>query len=268
MKYSLQIIGFLIFSLLLCSCIDQSNKLEGIDYKPVLVIEGMVLDQPGKSYVKLTLSSPDGDSVDYFTVNDATVIITEDGSSDFSFKPERPGYYTDTMFCGKINATYTLHVNYNGQDYSAVSTLLPSINIDSLTSEVTDSIAADYNQYKVYVYANRISSDYNSYYNVKIFENDSLYNGYSDLLLIDDLLFESFQKLEIPYSFYTHDKLKIEVYSITKQAFDYYIELNGLTNNNLNSIYFIPQNPISNISNNALGLFQTSAVSSKEIVLP
>jgi hypothetical protein len=268
MKRKFLIISSLSTLMFVSSCVEYSNELDSLNYEPTIVIDGLVVDTVGQSYVRISLSSPNGDSLNSYPINDATVEIIEDGNIFNSFELSCPGVYCDSLFCAKMNSTYTMHVVYKGKEYSAISKLMPVTNIDSLVYVKIDSISADINEYKVYIYANRTSADFTSYYKIKLFRNDSLYNAYSDLLLIDDLLFDSFRNLEFPYTFQSRDTVRADLYSLTQEVYFYFEELSGLTNGNINSIYFYPQNPTSNISNGALGIFQTSSVSSNEIILP
>jgi hypothetical protein len=260
--YSIFIFSFFV------SCIDMSNELDDLNYKPSIVIEGLVLDLEGKSYINLSMSAPDGDSLNSYPINDANVRIIEDNMNVYPFKLSSKGIYANPDFVGKINSSYTLKVEYEGSTYTATSVIMPITHIDSLTYFVTDSISKDSCEYKIFVYAERAAQDFTSYYKIKLYNNDSLYNAYSDLLLIDDQVFDSFRKLELPHRFHSHDTLRFDLYSLTRDVYYYYTELSDLTNGNLNSIYFYPQNPVSNISKGELGIFQTSAVSSKEIILP
>jgi hypothetical protein len=265
---SLSILGSLLIFSIFNSCIEMSDELEGLNYKPTLVIEGLVLDVKGNSFVRLNLSAPSGDSLNSYPVNDASVEIIENDSSAFHFNLNAPGLYTNDEFCGKIDGGYTLKVKYKDMEYLANSTIMPIVNIDSLAYKSVNCFKDDSCEYKIYVYAKRASQINTSYYKIKLYNNDSLYNAYSDMLLIDDQVFDSFENLEIPYTFNSHDTVKIEVYSLTKEAYNYFTVLSDLTNGNINSIFFYPQNPVSNISNGALGIFQASSISSKEIILP
>jgi hypothetical protein len=150
----------------------------------------------------------------------------------------------------------------------AVSKLLPVSTIDSLIYEITDSLTSTAKEYKIVVYAGLTSHDYTSYYKIKLYKNDTLYNSYRDLLIFDDVYLKSFQNVELGETYRSGDKVKVEVFSLTHEVYTYFEELSGLTNGNLNSIYFYPQNPETNISNGALGIFQASSVSSNEITLP
>ena len=254
--------------MLVFSCVDFNNDLNTNYYKPTIVIEGLVLDSVGRSYVKLSLSAPSGDSINNTKIDNASVLIIENENIYDTFHLKSPGLYTDKDFIGKLYSNYTLIVVYNGQTFSAKSELLPVTTIDSLVYKVTDSLSENMLEYKVRAYAKRTFPDRNSFYKIKVYKNDSLFNGYSDLAILTDVYMESFEGFEIPINFKSADKFKIDIYSISQQVYNYYDELLELTLGNINAIYFYPQNPATNLSNGALGIFQVSSVSSKEIILP
>ena len=68
--------------------------------------------------------------------------------------------------------------------------------------------------------------------------------------------------------FYAQDDLaRVEVYSLTREAFIYYRDLQKLLTNDGGLFGTPPANPRSNISGGALGFFQVSAIVSGEIVI-
>jgi len=194
--------------------------------------------------------------------------LVEDDNKIDTFTLADPGIYKNSSFLGKVNSTYTMIVDYEGIEYKATSTILPVTTIDSLVYKTVDSNSVSGYEYSLFGYANRTSADYTSYYKVKLYRNDSLYNSYSDLLLFDDLYFGSFKDIEFPQTYWAGDTIKVEVYSLDEAVFNFYVELLDLTQGNLNTIYYYPLNPKTNISNGAFGVFQASSVSSTEIILP
>jgi hypothetical protein len=86
MKRISLIISLLLTLLFVNSCVDYSNDLDSLNYNSTLVIEGLVLDTAGKSFVKVSLSAPNGDSIDNYPISNATVIMLEDNIKSDSFK--------------------------------------------------------------------------------------------------------------------------------------------------------------------------------------
>jgi len=253
--------------LILTSCVNLDNELDFERYVTNIVIEGLVIDSQGKSFVKLSLTSPYGDSVSINHINNAVVNIVEDDSINYAFNLSSDGYYTHSSFIGKVNSMYSLIISYQETEYIAKSKLLPVCSIDSLVPKVISNDIPASPEYKVKVYAKRSSEEFTSYYIVRIYKNGILYNSYPDLLIVSDAYLESFNNLTLPKTFTTADTVKVELYSISEQIYDYYDEMIGLINGSLNTVYFSPKNPKTNISNGALGIFQVSSFSSAEIGL-
>lgn len=267
MSTNIRIILYFLPILLLSSCVNLDNELAFERYVTNIVIEGLVIDSQGKSFVKLSLTSPYADSVSINHINNAAVNIIEDDSINYTFNLASDGYYTNSSFIGKVNSMYSLIISYQETEYIAKSKLLPVCSIDSLVPKVISNESQKSPEYEVNVYAKRSSEEFTSYYIVRIYKNGILFNNYPDLLIVSDAYLESFNDLTLPKTFTTADTVKVEIYSISEQLYDYYDEMMGLVNGSLNTVYFSPKNPKTNISNGALGIFQTSSVSSAEIGL-
>lgn len=116
------------------------------DYEPKLVIEGTIENgQP--AIVTLTRSIPYFADMDmqYIRNNlfifDATVIVTSsDGECDTLTLPRPPLYmdaplmiaYVSPTLRGRENTSYTLTVKYDGKEYSAVTTIPHTFDLDSV----------------------------------------------------------------------------------------------------------------------------------------
>jgi hypothetical protein len=92
-----------------------------------------------------------------------------------------------------------------------------------------------------------------------------LYDGRNDYLLAsNEFVQENIRGLEFPYSFVLGDKIRIEMYSISKEIYDYFNEFINLLYNDGGVFSPPPVNPTSNIvnltepDNPPLGYFQVS----------
>lgn len=101
------------------------------------------------------------------------------------------------------------------------------------------------------------------------YRNDSSFNTLSDLNFTTDQFIDGQQPKDVyigrPVK--KGDKVRVEVHSISKAAYDYYFQM---VNNALRqqSLFAPPPAPYKgNISGDALGFFKASAVSSKEGVV-
>ncbi len=123
MKTIQQIILFS-FLLLLNSCIVQFIP-ETDEDKELLVVEGLITDQPGASTVKLSKSLPLGRKNVAKPLKGCIVKISDDMGNTYSLKETVAGtYVTDpAKFQGTIGRWYTLHINtntsYNNLNYES-----------------------------------------------------------------------------------------------------------------------------------------------------
>ena len=154
----------------LVSCIEEF-KIDFPDNQPKLVVEGVITNQPGPYYVRLTLSKatfadqmsdtiPSWLNIGVQPVLDAMVIISDDkgvhdtlvhspdsvyyyhrdtnGSiidSAYTINPNGHflGYYQTTKIKGEIGNTYHLKIEWQGQIYVSTCYMPPVPDIDSVT---------------------------------------------------------------------------------------------------------------------------------------
>ena len=140
MKNIQQIILFS-FLLLLNSCIVQFIP-ETDEDKELLVVEGLITDQPGANTVKLSKSLPLGRKNVAKPLKGCIVKISDDMGNAYSLKETVAGIYvTDpAKFQGIIGRWYTLHINtntsYNNLNYESFPMeLKPVPKIDSIYYE-------------------------------------------------------------------------------------------------------------------------------------
>ena len=77
----------------------------------LLVVEGLITDQSGKSNVKLTASTPLGMRSEAKPLNGCDVIVSDNFGNNYSLHESQDGIYTpDRTFEGIIGRSYTLHI--------------------------------------------------------------------------------------------------------------------------------------------------------------
>lgn len=110
--YQFLLISFL---LVLSGCIAQF--IPDIDEEQeLIVVEGLITDQPGTNAVKLSKSMPLGSKKVAKPLKGCTVWISDDQGGFFYLEEDIRGgtYYTDpTTFQGVVGRKYTLHINTN-----------------------------------------------------------------------------------------------------------------------------------------------------------
>jgi hypothetical protein len=98
-----------LFLILSNSCIVQFIP-DVPEVQELLVVEGMITDQPGLNMVKLSTSLPLGDASNAKPVTGCSVNITDDLGSTIYLGETEPGTYI-TYAHGIVGRTYTLHIN-------------------------------------------------------------------------------------------------------------------------------------------------------------
>lgn len=111
--YSILVLTFL------AAC-QEKIDLEVPGSEPILVVEAEVTTELDSSFVKLTLSSNYFGANNYPVVNNATVSVN---GIPFTFDAGRKLYKPANGYVAKIDSTYNLIVNYNGNTFTAASKL-------------------------------------------------------------------------------------------------------------------------------------------------
>lgn len=262
----------------LMSC-EKTITLDINESKTQISIEGQVTDVPGYQYVKVSRS------VDFYSsgktprVTDATVVMNDDEGNVYTFihnpnnHADSLGYYLpETPFTGVVGRTYTLNVMVDGVTYTAHDKIYRVVPIDKLEYDIDQDekddpeIPGRYYELLITVKEPKETKDY---YLFKAYRNDSLtYDSDTDVYYADDeLIGENIDGLPLPVYYSMNDKARIEVYSLSREAYIFYRDLEKVLNNDGGLFGQPPSNPRSNFNNNALGLFQASSMAQKSLVV-
>ena len=252
---------FLFFTLFSCTKVINVNLNNA---NPNIVIEGIISDAPGPYQVKLTQTVNFSDPNIFPPVTGATVKITDSelGITDL-LKESVPGtYVTQKLLQGLTGHTYQLNVLSNGQEYTASSTMPGKVNLDSVTfsttnifgTKSTSAIAnfqdpageANYYTFTEYVNGQAVNQTFNF--------SDRLSDGkYIRRQLFNDSSYIN-----------PGDQVSIEMHCVDNSVWQYFNTLGQARGNNSQAI--TPANPLSNISNNALGYFSAQTVQSLSLI--
>jgi len=263
-------------SVVFFSC-DEPIQLDVDQGESHVVIEGQVTNTAGFQYVKVSRSTDFYATGKTPRITDATVRVKDDAGNEFKFVhnpgglADSAGYYLpEPTFVGEIGRTYNLHVTVDGVVYEAQDDLSRVTPIDSLTFRVNEEEKEDPEDYgkfyEVLIYAKE-PQDTKDFYLFKFYRNDSLkYDFDTDIYFADDeVLGESIDGVSSPIFFAPGDRARCEIFSISREAFVFYSDLQGLLNNDGGLFSQPPSNSRTNISNGAFGFFQASAVHVSEI---
>ncbi len=262
-----------ISSLALISC-EKVIDLDLNTAEPRIVIEGNITSEPAPYIVTLSTSG------DYYTaegivpISGASITITDELNHTDTLYEYRDGIYLTNNITSEANRTYTLVVNYNNKEYSGSETLPHKVYIDSLSYEKMEfggpgggGEGEEKSYYIIYCsFLDPIETI--DYYRFDVLVNGLPSGGFrSYYYLASDQLFNG-QILEYPIRWVEAlpgDTINISLQTIGFNTYEYFRTLNdALSSGGMGST---PYNPVTNLSNNALGYFGAYAADSKTIVL-
>jgi len=264
---------FLLTILVLSSC-EKVINIDLNDSKPRLVVEGAITLSSGPFFVKLSTSG------DFFTgdgitpVINATGMITNNLGLQDSLVNIGNGIYRTTTLAALPNSLYTLYLNYNNKSYVACDTLPEQVLIDSVDYAISEfghtgppgDIEYD-TTYDFHCYFNDLPNKKN-YYMLGIKINNIPVEGRRGKY---DMLSDEFiNGKHVSYPFFgvganAHDTVVISLSAIGRATYDYFRSLNdAISQGGMGST---PYNPITNVSNNALGYFGAFTLDSKTLII-
>lgn len=284
------VIALLISAIALSSCetiIDAT-----LDEGPAqLSVDGWITNQPGPQRIRLTETTAYFNNGQLTPATNATVVVLDNDLNKLYYfnGPDKEGYYTwtpgsrDTL--GRIGHTYYLGIRYRGEEYYSVSKLNRVPPIDSLIfrKEKLNPLSSQFG-YQAEFYATDLPGAAD-YYRVKYFRNGQLQNRAQDLIVSYDGAFNGSgntdgfvfirpirQSINPEKFFVMGDTVRVEVQSITPEAFYFLLQLRQqITNGGLFATP--PANVPTNIINakssgkQATGFFVASAVRTRTAVV-
>ncbi|MDR3653907.1 MAG: DUF4249 domain-containing protein [Paludibacter sp.] len=251
---------FLLFLLPSCQKVIELNLSNST---PALVIQGNVYDHQGPYAITISKTVNFTNTNTFPTVSNATVTINDDAGNAETLNETTAGTYLTSKLRGTPGRTYTLTVTLDGKTYTSISTMPNPVRIDTI-------------YLKKNIFGNGDVIDINfmdppnadNYYRIIQFINDTLKAGVN---IANDKLY---QGKEISYSLSATtlsgnnplkkgDKIAIQLECIDKGVFEYFRTSRG---NNGQSAS--PANPVSNITNGALGYFSACTVRQASMTFP
>jgi hypothetical protein len=268
----------------------------------LLVVEGLVTDQPGPCVVKLSTSKPLSETVIEKPVAGCNVSITDDLGNTFSLSEKDKGVYkTDsTVFHGTIGRTYTLHIIKSGDKYeSTPMEMKPVPPIDSIYYEkevVTEAHEGWFGIDACQIYLDTHDPQNKTNYYRWTFSETWMLRLLFPVPNMTCYVSEVTKKVNVkstasmqeprivkhPINFISNltDRLKVRYsilvnqYSLNEQEFTYWDKANDFINL-VGGLYdIIPSSIPNNLSRvgfpgeKVLGYFSVSAVSSRRIFIP
>lgn len=262
----------------LAAC-TETVILETEQVEPKVVIEGLVTNEERQHYVRVSRSAEFYSSGEFDGVENAVVTVEDDQGNVYNYvhnpsdAPGGEGYYlSEDVFAGQIGRSYQLTVAIGSETYTATDVIRPVTAIDSLEVSLNDEEYEDPEDegyfYEILFYAKE-PQETEDYYLFKFYRNDSLVlDTETDIYYADDeLLGENIDGIPTAGFYRSGDRARVEMYSISRQGYIYYNDLYTLLTSDGGMFSPPPANPRTNLTNDALGYFQASAVVSDTILV-
>ena len=257
---------FLVFIIPFYFCCKKVINVNLNNAAAQIVIEGIVTNAAGPYQLQITKTVNFSASNTFPPVSGATVTITDRtaGITDALIETSPGVYTTQSLPQGVPGHTYQLNVSASGQTYAATSTMPQPVALDSITFQHLSNfgklqINAQPNFQDPLGVANFYT--FHQTINNKLLQRTFVFEDrLSDGKYINVNLFTDSAFLKLG------DSLLLQMNCVDKGVFNYFNTL--LQASDANGFQSAtPTNPISNISNNALGYFSANTVSIKAAVV-
>lgn len=243
------------FSLLLIAILFGCERVIDFDLNsadPRLVVEALLSDDENGIRVSLSETVNFSDDNVFPPGAGATITLSENTGISEVLEEVEPGQYTGTAITGTPGSTYTLSIDFYGENYSAVNEMPLPVMIDTVFLQPTG-----FGSGRVVTAQFQDPPGLENWYRILVTTNsepvDNLYitrDRLRDGEVITQTLFG------IPNSRLTQgDTVTVVLQSISFDAFEYlrtFQQLGAVAST-------APGNPASNVSNNALGYFSAHA---------
>lgn len=233
------------------------------DAEPLIVIEGVLKNFSGKSYIKLSKSGTVYDDSGFEKISNAKVVVTDNLGNSYLYTedPEELGKYVYPSFTAFENSSYSLKVEVENQTFTAVSTSRTLPSIDSITYTF-ESFAG--NEYYLPYYHSVDNGQEQNQYRLRIWVNSKE----TEIYYLGDDQFINGQYYAAQFfgtAAELSDTISIEMLEMDEKVFDYFY---GLSNEADNSSFApAPGNPISNIEGGALGFFGVFMTDTASVII-
>jgi hypothetical protein len=269
------IVLFLSFTLFSCQeevFLDLGEKEDRIP-----VVEAYWTDQGIYNEVKISLSKNYYDTLGQELVKDAEVFVKELSTGRniaFTYIGATRSYRPNPSQRARIGERYQLQIRWRGQVIQSEGLMLAPPTVDSVGISFEKERVFREEGYYLKVYG-KIPFEDNNNYRIRVIENDTLKNQREDYLLFDDTfgltVFE--EGLELGYAFQKNDRVRLELYRLNKDAYDYISQLVNLLFSDGGLFSPPPQNPETNLKvvqgkTEVLGYIVVYPVMTRTLLIP
>lgn len=258
---------FISFSLIFLVACEKVIQVPLNEANQQVVIEAILKDRANESVIKVSKSGTVYDNSGFAKITDALVVVTDSDENVFVFDHQEEGVYTNTDFIVVPTKRYDLKVTVGENTFTSSSQTRSKPVIDSVTYANlagTLGVPIDKVRYLVAFHAVDNASEQNNYL-MNIFRNGKKNRGY--YLGNDDFINGAYYSA--PFfgsSAKPADTVLIEMHSMDKAIYDYWVGLSG----NIDDSPFsaAPANPSTNIQGGALGVFGVYVTDTLTVIMP
>jgi hypothetical protein len=261
--HSFLYIALIVFAVTGCEKVIDLN-LNGT--APVIVVDGQVTNSSTVgSTVKLSYTKKVNSDNSILPLIGATVTIQEDNGTVYSIPEVSEGVYRNTGLVGITGKTYNLKVVTNAVTLTSSSKMPVMVDFDSLAIEDFPNFTKTV---KVVTPFYNDPQGIGNNYILSIFKNGRLIK---DVFAYDDTFIDG-KKISFPliYSRESDEFKKGDVVEVVMNCVDYanYKYWFSFSQSSTGSPLAIPDNPISNINGNAIGIFSANTYQKRSVVIP
>lgn len=279
MKANFKYIIYIIAVIIGFSACTEEVDLQLNETYTRLVVEGELNTDTTVHIIKLSKSTSYFDSEEAEVISNAQLSIS-DGTNTIQLieSANKAGhYYTDSNFYGELNTSYTLEIknvdidnNGENEEYTATSKIRSPLHMDSVKAVKDNFFGIE--GFRIFGFAQEPPT-YGDKYLFKYYINGELSTDtLNEVVFTDDegVNGNYINGLEIYFidDAESGDTITIEAQTITNEYYDYIISFMLETEWQAGAFGGPPANIKTNISNGALGFFNTYAKSEISFVLP
>ncbi|MBK6266666.1 DUF4249 domain-containing protein [Marivirga sp. S37H4] len=282
MKYLKQFILFICVIATSLGC-QELIELDLAQSEPRVVIEGRITDQSGPHKIKISRTVNYYDAGKIPPLTDANVQLLDSAENlieQFTYNSEDSTYRSSDGLKGKIDKSYILSVEADGDRYYAKGKILPNATLDSvyyLSAETLKQLGQPVFGEGYFLFANgSINRQGTQFFRLQLTVNDTLKDSRGDIsnsILSSEFFGNNFEGLPIPGSYQKNDTIDMELYTLNEDVYQYYIEFINLLFSDGGVFSPPPVNPTNNIENLtspnkfALGFVQFSSVIREQLII-
>lgn len=261
--YSILYAALLVFSVTSC---EKVIDLKLSNTTPIIVVDGQVSNSVAiGSVVKLSYTNTVKSDNSIVPLTGATVTVQEDNGTVYALPEVGNGVYRNLSLVGVTGKTYNLTVVTNGITLTSSSKMPVLVNFDSLVVEEFPNFGKTV---KVVTPFYNDPQGLGNNYNFFMFKNGRLIK---DAFAYDDLFIDG-KKVTFPliYSREKDEFKKGDIIEVVMNCIDYanYKYWFSFSQSSTGSPLAVPDNPISNIKGNAIGIFSANTYQKRTVTIP